>query len=74
MAKLRLAVRTVDEFRDLVSAYMKKTAISATRLSSLAVGDARFVNSVLNGDASRVSLASVDRVLTFIENNPKGAA
>ncbi len=74
MAAKRITVRTVAEFAKLVAAYLKKTKMSGTRLSALAVGDIRFVNHVLAGNASRVSLNNVDAVLSYIEKNPKGEA
>lgn len=66
--------RTSAEFAAIVSAYLKKTKMSATKLSALAVGDIRFIGNIVSGNASRVSIDNCDKVLTFIEANPKGVA
>lgn len=73
MPAKRITVRTVAEFTKVLKDYMKRTGMSGTALSARSVGDIRFINHVLSGDASRVSLNNVDKVLTYIEKNPKGA-
>lgn len=70
----RLSVRTVAEFNEVLRQYLKRTGMSPTRLSALAIGDARFVGHVIKKRASRVSLEKVDKLLSFIEANPRGVA
>ena len=70
----RLMVRNEGDFVRIVKAYISRTKISPTKLSALSTGDIRFVGHVLNGNASRISLGNVDKVLTFIEQQPEGAA
>ncbi len=66
--------RNSGEFAAIVESFLKKTKMSATKLSALAVGDIRFVGNVVSGNAKRVSIDACDAVLTFIEANPKGIA
>lgn len=63
-----LRVRNIDEVRVLVEAYMEKAHLSATRFGWLANGDLSLVSKVRNPKYDP-RLSTVDRILTYIEEN-----
>ena len=63
-------VRTRDELVAILRHYMEITGISPYKLSAFALGESSKLNRILRNPHHKVSLDTVDRLLSYIESNP----